>query len=190
MTMQATAWATALRNVSPLAKLVAIALSDNDHDGGHVSIEISYLCDYCGVSKEAIFEALGEISEIAWHDEGDRIECDLLTIKTVKETERERRPAPDGSPCEIYVMAVKDSIKIGISHNPQRRREELQIAAMQDVRLVWTAQRMPRFLARKVEVAAHARLEKFCVGGEWFSVSALVAIDVVRAEMELHGLIP
>jgi hypothetical protein len=190
MTMQATAWATSLRGVSPLAKLIAIALSENDHDAGHVNVEIAYLCDYCNATKEAVLQAIDELPDVGWVDQDGRIDCDLLAIKYAKPRPREARLAPDQSPCVIYVMTAKGRTKIGISHNPSRRREELQMAASEEVRLVWTAEKMPRFMARKIEQASHVRLAEFCVGGEWFSVSALVAIDVVRTEMELHGNSP
>jgi hypothetical protein len=65
MTMQATAWATALRDVSPVAKLVAIYMSNNfDESTGHPSrpLSLSKMAEFSCATVSAVSAALDELA--------------------------------------------------------------------------------------------------------------------------------
>jgi hypothetical protein len=87
MTIRATSWALALRDVSPVAKLVAIYLSDNfDETTGHPSQPLSAvrMAEFSCTTLAAVFGALDELASIGVeveHVDANQIRA-LLPVKS------------------------------------------------------------------------------------------------------------
>ena len=76
-------------------------------------------------------------------------------------------------PQALYIMENETGlVKIGISHNPERRRRQVSNASGLSVRLihVWSAQELKNagYLARDMEKRLHGRYGDYRRSGEWF----------------------
>jgi hypothetical protein len=190
MTIKATAWASRLRNISPLAKLVAIAISDNySETAPGAEIKVTYLSEFCNVEDADARAALVELGE--WTDLVYRYEEDGLVWVKLPITEDKNlssRQKPNQSHCYIYVIAAASRTKIGISRSASVRMEYLQVWAPETLRLAWTGSG-PRHLIREIESACHKELAAQRLTGEWFSVSPDEAIALVKRVMPRYGLV-
>jgi hypothetical protein len=87
MTIQATIWAMALRDVSPVAKLVAIYLSNNfDETTGRASrpLSLAKIADFSCATVSAASAALDELACIGVNVEhmDDEFICARLPVKS------------------------------------------------------------------------------------------------------------
>jgi T5orf172 domain len=191
MTVKASAWAVRLRNISPLAKLVAIAISDNyDETAPGAVLRMAYLGEFCNVEHDDVRAALDELGE--WTDLIYRYEEDGLVwvrIPIIEDKKVSSPKKPNKSHCYIYVIAAASRTKIGISRSAVVRLENLQAWTPETLRLAWTVSG-PRHLIREIEAACHNELAAQRVAGEWFSVSPDEAIAVVKRVMPKYGLVP
>lgn len=77
----------------------------------------------------------------------------------------------------VYAFAKGDRIKIGVSSNPEYRARGL------GSKVVFMTPVMEDYAA--VEATAHQLLIESRAGGEWFTVSAAVAIEAIRAAVSM-----
>jgi len=70
--------------------------------------------------------------------------------------------------------------KIGISHDPSHRVEELQRATFEDLRLAKIFKFPNQEIAREVERCVHFLQRKKRIRGEWFDLSPQFAADFVE----------
>jgi hypothetical protein len=90
----------------------------------------------------------------------------------------------------IYVIRAHDTRhKVGIAVAPERRLKELQTGSG-DVLSIVVKRDVGKYLAARVERAAHLALAKFRLAGEWFSVSAEEASDAVEAAIRQYMTTP
>lgn len=188
MTIQATAWAARLRNISPLAKLAALGIGDGYQGEGKESVRLGWLVEFCCVEEADVRAALEELRD--WHDvsftfDGDRVSN--LTLPVVINERFSRPREPDKSLCHIYVIRSEKRTKIGIARNPAIRIESLQAWAPEHMAIIWTASG-PRDVIRWIEAACHRELAAHRIAGEWFDILPPRAIEVVKAQMAKHGL--
>jgi hypothetical protein len=188
MTMQATAWAMRLKNISPLAKLTAIEITENydKGDGRDAGRSLQSLADFCNVDVDDIVIAIAELHENCGM--GYSIAGETLTVSLpIEAQKRVWTPGQNTSQCHIYVIEARTRTKIGISNNLKTRLDALQSWAPETLRVVWS-KAGPRHLIREVEAACHAELAARRITGEWFDVSPDHAIAVVISVMGRYGL--
>jgi Meiotically up-regulated gene 113 len=103
-----------------------------------------------------------------------------------------RRPAPapvSGGIALSYVYVVASqagTVKIGYSTNPQMRMAALQTASAAPLRLAHVM--ATDIDGRMLEAEAHRLLDRHRLSGEWFDVSAEVAIEAVETAAKGLGL--
>src|SRR4029077_20848911 len=185
VSMQAVAWAFSLGDVTPLAKLAAIYLGES-HEIHASPPKLDHLMKFCCAGEAEIREAIDELSEL--------LDCKIDDNRIVSFTFPVSAsfsvagPSPSKSPFQIYVIAGRECIKIGISRDVRSRLRSLQSWTPEQLYLVWWAVG-PRYLIRETETAAHAVLSDYRIAGEWFSVTAERAISVGTAELSRRGII-
>jgi hypothetical protein len=187
MSYQAMEWAFDLRDVSPLAKLVAIRVADVFPPlGEFAKCSRDGLLEWTGAPEAALRSAVAELvnnTEMLFEDRG------WWFLVPIENTKNGKLPEPtDRRKLTIYVISRGRFIKVGISLNALERLKQLQGGAPeQKFELIWKAVG-PAYLIRKVEKATHESLAPHLVGNEWFAVSANQAIEAVRGQMERCGL--
>lgn len=97
-----------------------------------------------------------------------------------------RRIPRNARVCYIYIMESAGLLKVGWSEEPAARVRDLQTGSPLPIRLVHIVP-CPSYAIRKVELAAHKRLEAFHVRGEWHDVELLVAVSAVHDAMAESG---
>ena len=86
----------------------------------------------------------------------------------------------------VYAMKSADGpIKIGVSRNPDQRREELQREFAASITVVGSAIVYNRRLAFRAEKIAHRILAAVRIKGEWFDVTKEEAIDAINRAIEV-----
>ena len=86
---------------------------------------------------------------------------------------------------DLYIMRYSfrsDCVKIGRSHNPQRRRRDLEAGHNFRIEIVGVFPGKG-FLERRVHERLAVRRSTEGSGTEWFDVDVATAIDAVRAEI-------
>jgi len=79
----------------------------------------------------------------------------------------------------IYLMTAGDTVKVGMSKNPQNRVKELRTGAAK--RIECRKQfKLPKPGARYKEAQCHRLLRDFRTSGEWFEVREIIAEAVVQ----------
>lgn len=95
-----------------------------------------------------------------------------------------QRRAPSQDRVWVYVMAHDEPdsklTKVGISQNPEFRRETLEREESITLSVAYTEGPFTRARALEIERATHRRLDDFRQRGEWFSCGALRATGAVR----------
>lgn len=83
----------------------------------------------------------------------------------------------------VYVAWSEDmrAVKIGVSSKPHRRMCKIKNQGHGLPMLYWHTKPVPR--AHSIERAAHVRLHKSRLNGEWFCVLPETAIRVIRKAM-------
>jgi hypothetical protein len=85
-----------------------------------------------------------------------------------------------------YVYVVKEeptgNIKVGVSHDPSKRMNSLQIGTPRRLSLVESVGPFTKTYAHHVEKKIHESCEEWCLGGEWFSSAAA---DYLGVEYEV-----
>jgi T5orf172 domain-containing protein len=185
-------WAWNLRNISPTAKLVAIALADcYPPFATETSEDIGRLADFVGIDEAAVVAALDELREnanlIYRQETPTRVSITLpaneergrgATKTIVKRNER---------PHWIYVISSKGATKIGISHDVGKRFDTLQAWTPEPLQIEWVGSG-PKAKITQIEADCHAELAPHRAFSEWFLVDAATAIKVVKRHMAAHGL--
>lgn len=182
-------WAGQLRNVTPVAKLIAIRVGDICSELSPTCVlTIDAICDWTNSEERVVQAAIGELSlkGVLRFDENRpgsfEFHSLLLPWKKPAEEERDHRPAA------IYVVSSPRFVKIGISRHWQNRLSGLRANCPEhDLEIVWLG-KGPQYLIRKVERGAHEALATHHRISEWFSVPVEQAIAVVSAEMLKYGL--
>ena len=188
MSVECAVWAFSLTDISPLEKLIAIAMAESD--GIHCPCaSLAAICKFCNTSEDEIIVALKRLS--------DRfsLSCEIdpagalhyILPPAIERIPQASLKKGDESLCCVYVIAAKTRTKIGISNNVRMRLENLQAWSPETLRVEWTGAG-PRFLIRQIEAACHQFLAEYRIVGEWFDVTPRSAIAVVRAEMGKRGL--
>jgi hypothetical protein len=182
-------WALQLRNVSPTAKLVAIAAadcpcSDGEKEGKAIA-SAEWLQDWSCTSDDEFELALSELDSIGvkiWVEDGHlAFEFPIQIYQ-----HQSQKLAPISS---IYVISGGGLTKVGISRNPENRFKNLQAsnphaALTLDFHLEGDLHRI-----RKAEKQAHNTLVGYLVGNEWFSVTPEKAIGAVQNALDaVRGL--
>ena len=119
--------------------------------------------------------------QLAWED--DLIEFEAEGPPSDKWLDLATRPKPPAGRVGgfVYVMQCGDRCKVGISHQPEDRRQTLQSGMGQNVELVFSIEAE---YSRGVEVAAHRLLAPKHSQGEWFNCTPAEAIEAVLGGME------
>src|SRR5271167_3144811 len=105
MTFRATAWAFRLREVSPLAKLLAIYSSDffqEDAECPAAPIVLSKAAEFCGAGISDIKDALRELEAVGVTWENDK--GTVILYLPVEIPAVGGRSVHDRSLCSIYVI--------------------------------------------------------------------------------------
>jgi hypothetical protein len=90
----------------------------------------------------------------------------------------------------VYIMQRQDgAVKIGISEDPQSRRQTVQAEVGQPVQLcIWSYARPD---ARRIEALSHKILVESHAYGEWFWVTVREAQAAIEKAIDIHeGRIP
>lgn len=126
-----------------------------------------------GIGAERVANALEELKRI-----GVLAETDDPADHPIPPVPRPPKRDPLAS---VYVLECNGLIKIGITDNVEKRLGSIQTSNASAVRLVGSVQ-MTRSRAILVEQRVHALLDcqKLRVRGEWFRVTEVMAMDVVR----------
>lgn len=188
MSFQAMIWAFGLRDVSPLAKLVAIRVGD-DCDAGVGTIAvvgIRKLIDWCNADYDEVLLALAElrIHGLNWRDDGAgsfEIHFPLINPTTAPDTK-----APEER-IAIYVISSGVASKVGISRDPDGRLFGLQGGSPTTPLKKHFEHFGPASTIRAVERACHVRLEGCALGREWFDCSPEDCVAIVREELERNS---
>jgi hypothetical protein len=190
MSFEAMHWSWPMTGVSPMAKLVAIKISDGYGPGGQFhACSLDCLIKFtCGTEAD-VRSAIAELVNKAEMLFEERAPGDLWFWLPIKDESQTKWPAPQRSgPLTIYVISRGQFTKIGISGNALKRMESLQCAAPeQKLKLEWRGIG-PDHQIRKVEKSSHAVLSAHLVGNEWFAVTPSRAIEVVCAELAKLGV--
>lgn len=107
----------------------------------------------------------------------------LLTAKADAKERREKSGAvawEDGRPLSgVYLIGSSGGhIKIGVSHNPTARLNEMQVANANSL-FILLYLRLPADQAPLVEGAMHQKLAQYRVRGEWFNVDLQHAAETL-----------
>jgi len=94
-------------------------------------------------------------------------------ITKLKQSIEELKNTPAfGKDCYLYVIYAGDGIhKIGISHDPISRMNQIQIGNHRKLRLTLSIVFGSREAARTVEKQLHDALSEYRASGEWFNIS-------------------
>lgn len=189
MSYQAMKWSWPMVGVSPLAKLVAILISD-----GYPPFGAFYLCrrerlaEFTCSTESDVRTAIAELvnkTEMLFEEKPDGF---YFWLPIPDESKEAKSDPIRRTPLTVYVISRGKFTKIGISGNALKRCQSLQWQSPeQKVKLEWKAVG-PEFQIRKVERLSHAALAGHLVGNEWFAVTPAQAIDVVRSEMTKLGM--
>jgi hypothetical protein len=93
-----------------------------------------------------------------------------------------RSAATTNDPNESFLYVVKSDsglCKIGISSNPNARLAQLRSASAVPLEFAWIG--APKDNTVAIEREAHAMLDKYRRGGEWFAISPDAAVGAVHA---------
>lgn len=88
-----------------------------------------------------------------------------------------------------FVYCIQNAageIKIGRSGDPERRRRDLQVSSASPLRLVWS-RKVAANLVAGVERRAHALLIDYRLGGEWFSATPELALELLELAIKGQG---
>lgn len=91
--------------------------------------------------------------------------------------------------CHVYVIrcAETDFIKIGISSDPSRRVEDLQVGSPYPLQLAFCSMPMRRSDAIRVEQMAHYIFEMVAVGREWFHLPTDFAPFALNVILQVYA---
>jgi hypothetical protein len=95
-------------------------------------------------------------------------------------TARRRRITEKQTDHYVYVIASRIAVKIGISADPRKRLNNLQVSSPYRLSLA-SAYAVPKTRARRVEALIHRRLNYCRKVGEWFDICVRDAESVVSA---------
>ena len=199
MSFQYLNWATQLKGVSPVGRLLAFWMGNwarllnvnaDLADGLPAwEVEIDPALEWIGCSE---FELLHACDELIAHGVdplnvvGRKIQ---FTFPDIPDTGLDVRYSTPDRPLSIYVISAADGVtKIGVSRSPATRLAGLQASnPINKLQLVWTIEgRSPAI--RRAENKAHAALSEHAIGNEWFRVSSAAAIEIVRQVLSELGV--
>lgn len=184
MTIFGLAWGYRVREVTPLAKLIAIRFGDCcDQDACGIA-EWGDLQEWCCAGRNEIEDALRLLAlneNVIWSKKADGTIGFSLPVQA--RAAQSRNAVADTSISSIYVIRGRSGHKIGISGQLANRVEGIRAATVDDtIALKWSHQAATPII-RKAERLAHALLAGKLIRNEWFDVSAEEAISAVTAAL-------
>lgn len=179
MSMEHTLWGFSLRGISPAAKLLAIRIGECCTVESSVRIDIAAACEWACLSDAQFNYALAELAQRGV-DYGDRRDGYVFVQIPVKRHDFSAPSKPKDASGALYVVTGDGKTKIGISRQPEERISSLQTGVPFRLSLAFTLedQSIRRLLA--IEQETHRRLASQRLSGEWFSISAFDAFEMVK----------
>ncbi len=182
--MTASAWAYDLRGITPLAKLLAIAIANDFREEGAQDVSLDYLLRFTDAELAAINDAFWELRQIG-------VTCELDDDSVIVDLPLPPRSGPILSGPQpklwIYVVVTPAATKVGITRDLEQRFRSLQWGIPERLRLEWSASG-PRGPICMIETAVHDFLSDHQISGEWFNVSPRTAIEAIKAQFAKHGM--
>jgi hypothetical protein len=179
MTIECTACAFRLCDVTPLAKLVAICVSDRCGPPGLANkhVDLKDIVKWTGAGPDYVLQTFDEL-------EMKGVECvdlgnDRFEFIFQIPPEPPQLPSPEEM-LSIYVASADGATKIGIARDAKIRFKALQSTIPNGTLVSHFVARARASIARKVERLAHAHLSYCRTNGEWFRTSPRAAVDVVK----------
>jgi hypothetical protein len=80
LSMQGPTWVFGLRNIDPVAKLLAIYVGNGVVTARHRTIDVDYAADFCGVSPATILKLAKQTSNVTFTHGGSQIRFDLAQV--------------------------------------------------------------------------------------------------------------
>lgn len=102
--------------------------------------------------------------------------------EVISETLHVPHREPRAEPVALYMMALKDRVKIGISNNPTRRRRTLSNQAGADISLEKVVWFQDRETAAEVESSMHDKFSDIRILGEWFHRDEMIDRSIGELE--------
>lgn len=101
-----------------------------------------------------------------------------LRVDAVRALMRTRVPQPEAQPRAVYLIGGRPDgpVKIGISHDPQRRARTLGTMSAVPARLLWST-----LGGHDLESALHKHFDEIRMHGEWFDFTGRDAVAEVAA---------
>ncbi|SDZ34150.1 T5orf172 domain-containing protein [Saccharopolyspora shandongensis] len=151
------------------------------------ALTVSDLLSMTSTSRSATLEALGELADAGY------IACvtpERLSEEITRQEEREQQRRDRSAEQErermrnlprskLYVIGgQQDSgvIKIGVSIDPERRRDQLQIGSSLKLQVLWTHDNG----SKRLEQWLHQRFAKYRTHNEWFDFGRRKALPLVQ----------